>query len=90
MVLFQLQNNVRMQLRQMTNVEFNTEALTETQLEKGLTDSELASAMGITERTLHNWRSGYSRPSWNRIVRAARALGVEPKSLVVQPMETPA
>lgn len=90
MVLFQLQNNVRMQREQMTDLEFNTEALAEIQIDQGLTDAELAAAMEITGRTLHNWRSGYVRPQWNRIVRAARALGVEPKSLVVQQEETPA
>lgn len=68
----------------MNDVTLNTETLRRTQIDRGLTDAELAKEMGLTERTLHNWRSGYTRPSWNRLVAVARALGLEPAELAVQ------
>ena len=68
----------------MTDVTLNTDKLRQTQIDRGLTDAELAREMGLTERTLHNWRSGYTRPSWNRLVLVARALGLEPAELTVK------
>lgn len=68
----------------MTETQLNTDSLNQLQIDRGLTDDELAAVMEITPRTLHNWRSGYVKPTWNRIVRAARALDVEPATLIIR------
>lgn len=72
----------------MPQIDFNPAALEEIQLDLGLTDAELAAKIGVSERTLANWRAGSTQPSWPKIVAAARALEVEPSSLIVR--EVPA
>ena len=67
----------------MHQTELDIAALRAIQVDRGLTDSELASAMGVSDRTLHRWLAG-SSPGWNRIVHAARNLGVEPVVMVVR------
>jgi transcriptional regulator with XRE-family HTH domain len=58
------------------------EVLSELQRARGLSDSELADLLEIGTRQLNNWRAGRARPPWNRAVRLARKLGMEPSDFM--------
>lgn len=45
-------------------------------LGRNLTDAELADLLEIKPRQLRNWRSGYSRPPWDKAERLAEKLGM--------------
>lgn len=67
----------------MHKIELDIEALRRIQVERGLTNPELATAMGLSNRTLYRWLSGETTLGWDRLVKAARALEVEPVDLTV-------
>ena len=49
--------------------------------EKGLTQKELASKLGIAYQTLAQWENGFRNPKYETLVRIADALGVSVSSL---------
>ena len=58
------------------------EVLAAIQLERGLDDAQLADLLEIGTRQLNNWRAGRQRPHWNKAVRLARKVGMEPKDFM--------
>lgn len=58
------------------------EVLAEIQKERGLDDAGLAELCEIGIRQLNNWRAGRQRPHWNKAVRLARKVGMEPKDFM--------
>ena len=50
--------------------------------EKDIKPAELAKATGISEATISQYRSGYSKPKYNRLALIANTLGVNPAWLM--------
>lgn len=49
---------------------------------RGMTQSDLAKAVGVSEHTAFNWERGVHRPRPRYIKRLAEVLGVDPIGLV--------
>lgn len=53
---------------------------------KGLNQSELARAMGVTPQAVQNWESGKASPRGTRLTELAKVLGVPVQELLVGPV----
>jgi len=49
----------------------------------GLTATQLAARLGITENAVKYWESGHSRPHPLRLASVAKALKIEPEALSI-------
>lgn len=56
--------------------------------ERGMTQEELASNLGISYQQLHKYEKGINRLSVSRLVLIARTLGISPASLLPVGEET--
>jgi len=56
--------------------------------ERGMTQEELASNLGISYQQLHKYEKGINRLSVSRLVLIARTLGIPPASLLPVGEET--
>lgn len=56
--------------------------LSETMKKKGMTTRQLADATGISKRTLESYRTGRREPGFRAGLLIARALEVDPFSLI--------
>lgn len=55
---------------------------------KGMSDSELADALGIAQPNIHTLKYKTDRPRYRTVEKIARVLGVEPQVLLPQTMST--
>ena len=53
--------------------------------QKGLTQAELAAAIGVSTSAVGNWEAGLRRPRYESLLRLARVLGVTIDDLLSPP-----
>jgi transcriptional regulator with XRE-family HTH domain len=53
-------------------------------LDRDMRLKELAGALGIHHRTLHNWMEGETSPSVDQLISLAKILGVELNDLITE------
>ena len=56
--------------------------LRELRTQRGLTQAKLASRLGVSAGALRHWEHGRSAPNVVQIMKAAKALGIEPGALL--------
>lgn len=50
--------------------------------EQGITNKELANRLGVTEGTVSTWCRNFKQPKMETLFEIAKAIGVEPSTLV--------
>lgn len=67
-----------------TYQEFSPDAFIDALREAGLTPRELAEETGVSQAAIGRWMSGEAVPRGGYLNLAARVLGIEPESLLVE------
>jgi transcriptional regulator with XRE-family HTH domain len=63
-------------------MRINPAALKQWRTERGLSISALADAVGMPQPNLSKMEAGEEQPSWGRLARIAKALGISPAVLI--------
>lgn len=58
--------------------------------EKGVSQEELASVLGITKASISKYELGIREPSFRQMIKIANAMSIDPLSLVKEILSTPA
>ena len=57
-------------------------AIAEARKKAGMTQVELAKAIGVTQSQIANWESGWRNPKLEALMKIAKALGIDVTSLM--------
>lgn len=63
----------------------NDSLIAQARLAKGLTQAQLADAIGVGQTQIANWESGFRKPKMDALMRIGAALGVDWTTLIEPP-----
>lgn len=60
----------------------NDSKIAQARLEKGMTQGQLAEAIGVKPSQIANWELGYRKPKMDALMRIGNALGIDWTTLI--------